>query len=103
MNIFRLDNSIENQIKTDLEISPTDSDTIDYPNSVILFNDAIHSFEDVANQLVKAIQCSYDRGLEYAQEVHTKGKARVYDGELIECLKVSSVLEEIGLHTQIET
>lgn len=86
-----------------LEISPTDSDTIDSPNSVILFNDNIHSFEEVANQLVKAISCSFERGQEFALEVHTKGKAKVFDGELVECLKVSSVLEEIGLHTQIET
>lgn len=35
-----------------LEISPTDSTTIDYPNSVILFNDTIHSFDEVANQLI---------------------------------------------------
>ena len=86
-----------------LEISPTDTTVIDSPNDVILFNDNTHSFDEVANQLVKAIGCSYENGLTFADEVHTKGKSRVYEGELMECLKVSSVLEEIGLHTQIET
>ena len=86
-----------------LEISPTDTTVIDSPNAVILFNDNTHSFDEVANQLVKAIGCSYENGLTFADEVHTKGKSRVYEGELMECLKVSSVLEEIGLHTQIET
>jgi len=34
--------------------------------------------------------------------VHTRGKACVYTGEMPECLRVSHVLEEIALHTQIE-
>jgi ATP-dependent Clp protease adapter protein ClpS len=89
--------------KTVLEKNPTDSDTIDAPNTVILFNDNIHSFEEVASQLVKAISCSYEQGEDFALQVHTKGKCAVYEGSITECLNVSSTLEEIGLHTQIET
>ena len=36
-------------------------------------------------------------------EVHVNGKAVVYTGELKDCLIVSGILEEILLHTQIET
>ncbi len=74
-----------------------------FPSRVILFNDDIHTFEEVALQLVKAIHCSYERGLDIAWEVHTKGKACVFEGDIAECLRVSSILEEIGLHTQIES
>jgi len=74
-----------------------------FPARVILFNDDIHTFEEVALQLVKAIHCTYERGMEIAWEVHTKGKACVYEGDISECLKVVAILEEIALHTQIET
>lgn len=69
---------------------------------VILFNDDIHTFDDVIVQLMKATSCSMERAEELAWEVHNKGKAVVYDGDLPDCLKVSSILEEIALHTQVE-
>ena len=82
--------------------NPTDSTTIDFEPKVILFNDEIHSFDEVINQIQKAISCSRDQAETLTLEVHTTGKALVYSGEMIECLKVVSVLEEIGLHTTIE-
>lgn len=71
------------------------------PYKVLLFNDDIHSFEEVILQLVKAIGCSFEEARDYAFEAHVKGKAAVFRGELSKCLAVSSVLEEIALHTQI--
>lgn len=71
-------------------------------SKVILFNDDIHSFEEVTQQIIKAIKCSENEAEAYTWEVHSKGKACVFTGEMHECLCVSSVLEEIGLHTQIE-
>lgn len=68
---------------------------------VLLFNDEIHTFDEVVEQLIKAIKCSYDRAEEITWEVHSKGKATVYEGDMDDCIKVSSVLEEIALHTQI--
>jgi hypothetical protein len=35
-------------------------------------------------------------------EVHTNGKAVVFGGELLRCMEVSGILEEIKLMTQIE-
>ena len=75
---------------------------IAFGTRVILFNDEIHSFEEVANQIIKAIGCSYDVAMLLTNEVHNNGKATVYEGELEECLRVSAVLEEIALLTQIE-
>lgn len=85
------------------ETLTVDSTGVTFPARVILFNDDIHTFEEVALQLVKAIHCTYDKGLDIAWEVHTKGKACVYEGDISECLRVSAILEEIALHTQIET
>ena len=71
------------------------------PYRVILFNDTWHSFDEVINQIIKAVQCSYDKARDFAFEAHVKGKAEVYKGDLTKCLKVSSILEEIALNTQI--
>ncbi len=72
------------------------------PAKVILFNDDVHTFDEVIGQLIKAIHCDSTRAEAIAWEVHTQGKAVVYEGPMPDCLKVSHVLEEIGLHTQIE-
>jgi ATP-dependent Clp protease adaptor protein ClpS len=72
------------------------------PAKVILFNDEVHTFDDVITQLIRAINCSRDRAEAFAWEVHTRGKACVFTGDMPECLRVSQILEEIALHTQIE-
>jgi ATP-dependent Clp protease adaptor protein ClpS len=72
------------------------------PAKVILFNDDVHTFDEVIGQLIKAIHCDSTRAEAIAWEVHTQGKAVVYEGPMPECLKVSHILEEIDLHTQIE-
>ncbi len=71
------------------------------PFRVILYNDDWHSFDEVINQIIKATNCPFDKARDLTFEVHVKGKAIVFHGPLPECLKVSSVLEEIELHTQI--
>ncbi len=75
----------------------------DLISRVFLFNDNYHTFDDVIMQVRKALGCSDDKGAAVAWEVHTRGKALVFEGEMLECLKVSSVLEEISLHTQVTT
>jgi ATP-dependent Clp protease adapter protein ClpS len=90
-------------IEEEIAQDTTTGITNDLGSTVILFNDNIHSFDEVASQLVKVIGCSYEVGSQYALIVHTKGKAAVFQGTFEECLKVSSILEEIALHTQIET
>ncbi len=72
------------------------------PAKVILFNDDIHTFDEVITQLVKATRCSTARAEELAMEVHTKGRSVVFAGEFARCMEVSGILEEIKLMTQIE-
>lgn len=72
------------------------------PWRVILYNDEIHTFEEVIFQLVKATGCSFDQAERHAWTVHTEGKANVYEGEFEDCFRVQGVLREIGLITQIE-
>lgn len=83
------------------EIQKDEEVNIKQPFKVVLFNDDFHSFDEVINQLIKAIKCGFEAARDFAFEAHVKGKAIVYNGTLNECLKVSSILEEIELHTQI--
>lgn len=71
-------------------------------SKVILFNDEWHTFEEVTQQIIKATKCTENEAEQLTWEVHSKGKACVFTGEMHECLRVSSILEEIALHTQIE-
>lgn len=72
------------------------------PAKVILFNDEVHTFDEVIVQLIKATRCTTQKAEGLAWEVHTTGRAMVYAGELVRCMEVSGILEEIYLMTQIE-
>ena len=87
--------------KEPLPASP--SNGTDVPSQVILFNDAVHTFEDVILQLMKAIGCTAMQGYLFAYEVHNKGKANVFSGALINCLQVADVLREINLKVEIQS
>ncbi len=68
---------------------------------VILYNDEIHTYDEVITQIRKATRCSLQKAEILTIEVDTQGKAIVYDGEITDCIRVSAILEEIELHTQI--
>jgi ATP-dependent Clp protease adaptor protein ClpS len=70
---------------------------------VVLFNDEEHSFDEVIVQIIKAVRCSRQKAEKHTWEVHTRGRSIVYTGPIFQCLKVSSILEEIALKTEIQT
>ena len=93
------------------EVAPPETEAVptedtdhrtDEPWRVILFNDEIHTFEEVIGQLRKATGCTRGEAEEYAWEVHSTGKAAVYEGKFEECFRVQGVLREIQLVTEIE-
>lgn len=95
---------MEKEIQTpSIDILEDEETTVGLQNRVILFNDDWHTFDEVINQLMKAVNCSFEQARAFAFEVHVKGKAIVFNGTMSECLKVTSVLEEIALNTQIIT
>ena len=69
----------------------------------VLFNDDVHTFDDVARQLVKAIRCTYSEGIGLANMVHNVGHAVVYRGARERCEAVAMVLEEIKLRVTVES
>jgi hypothetical protein len=72
------------------------------PWKVILYNDDIHTFDEVIVQLQKALRCSVQHAEKIAFEAHTRGKAIAFNGEFNECYRVAGILQEIQLVVEIE-
>ena len=94
---------IPSKEKPGIEILEDENVSIGLKSKVILYNDDWHSFDEVILQIIKAIKCSNTEASKKALETHVNGKSVVFNGEFKDCLRVSSVLEEIALHTQIVT
>lgn len=88
---------------SEIDIQKEEKTTIGLESRVILFNDDWHTFDEVIAQLIKAVHCSYEKARAHAFEVHVKGRSVVYKGGMNDCLKVSAILEEIALTTEIVT
>lgn len=88
--------------KTEELIEPTDIDTTTEGFTLILYNDAVHSFEEVSEQVMRATGFGYDKAEAITLEAHTKGRAVVLTGDLDRCIRAQHVLEEIALRTSIE-
>jgi len=72
------------------------------PWQVILYNDDIHSFDEVILQIQKATGYSLVKATRITLEAHLQGKATVYSGEFPECNRIAGVLREIGLVVEIQ-
>jgi ATP-dependent Clp protease adapter protein ClpS len=84
------------------QVGEDDEVLTEEPAKVILFNDDEHTFDEVITQLIKALKCTAQHAEKLTWDVHNQGKAVVFTGELVKCMEVSNVLEEIKLMTQIE-
>ena len=71
------------------------------PWQVVLFNDDVHTFDEVIYQIIVAISCPMNRATELAWQVHTTGKAIVFNGQFQDCFRVQAVLCEIELITEL--
>ncbi len=85
----------------ELLIKSDDNLEEDYPWQVIIFNDEIHSFDEVIFQIQKATGASLQAAFEVTMEIHTKGRAVCYEGALTRCEKIASILREISLHVEV--
>jgi ATP-dependent Clp protease adapter protein ClpS len=89
------------EVDTVIDESISDGTGNGLGTKVVLFNDNYHTFAQVINQLMKAIKCSEETAFYHANTIHTKGQSIIFKGEIQDCLRVSSILSEINLKTQI--
>lgn len=85
-----------------LEADTELEDSVATPWRLILYDDDIHTFDEVIEQLMKATGCSYSVAEDMTWKVHNEGKTLVHEGEFEECLRIDSVLKEIQLITEIK-
>ncbi len=72
------------------------------PWNVILYNDDVHSFDEVILQVQKATGCSLERAAAITFEAHNNGKAVCFTGPLERCEIVAAKLQEIRLNVTLE-
>ncbi len=89
-------------LETEELIEPVDIDIGTEGFTLILFNDSVHEFEEVIEQVMKATGFGHDKAEAITMEAHNNGRAIVIKGELEICLKAQAVLEEIQLRTSLE-
>lgn len=86
------------ETKTEEEVE----ESVTKPWRLILYDDDIHTFDEVISQLMKATGCSLSEAEDKTWKVHNEGKALVHEGEFEECLRIDGVLKEIQLVTEIK-
>ena len=69
----------------------------------ILFNCDCHTFDEVINQIIKAIGCDYSTASKYTQTADSLGSVSIYRGSREKCEGVARVLEEIRLLVKVST
>jgi ATP-dependent Clp protease adaptor protein ClpS len=74
---------------------------VETPWTLTLFDDDIHTFDEVIHQLIKALRCDQLTAEEITITVHSTGSAVVFEGAFEECFKINAVLVEIQLITEI--
>lgn len=74
---------------------------IDDPYVVILYNDDVHSAEEVVVQTQRATGYHIERCIRIVLEVDTQGRAIAYTGSEAACERVARILRQIRL--QVET
>lgn len=68
---------------------------------VILFNCNCHTFDDVIEQLMKAIVCSSATASQLAHVADQFDSVQVYEGDKVDCQRVADILGATGLIVQV--
>ena len=69
---------------------------------VVLFNDDQHTMDEVAIQIMVAIDCDTDMAMDIMLRAHTNGYATVTITSRTEARRVARVLREIALRVTVE-
>lgn len=86
----------------EVEQDESEEKSLQEPWKCILFNDDFHTFDEVIYQIMLATGYEETKAESIAMKAHKFGKAIVYSGEAEECIRISAVLEEIYLLTEIQ-
>ena len=88
-----------------LPVAEPDTDPEHYPGEgyrVTLFNDDVHSLDEVVGQLLLALNCPLDVAVHITLRAHSFGSATVIIAEQSTAEHVASVLRKISLKVSVE-
>jgi ATP-dependent Clp protease adaptor protein ClpS len=69
---------------------------------VLLFNDQVHSQDEVAHKIAEALRCPLAVAWDVMMCAHTRGRAVVVITSRDEAERVAGVLREIALHVRVD-
>lgn len=84
------------------DIETADRDIVRDPSRVVLYNDDIHAFDEVARQIRIATGVSEAAAYTITLIAHERGRAICFAGPADACERVADVLREIGLHVEVD-
>lgn len=70
--------------------------------AVILFNDEVHSYEEVVVQLIRALQCTVARAYELMLRVDRSGQAVVSIASKQKAMHIATILAQIDLKVALK-
>jgi ATP-dependent Clp protease adaptor protein ClpS len=83
------------------EVEIMDEDTIS-SKQIVLYNDDFNTFDNVIKCLMVYCKHVYEQALQFAMQVHEKGRCSVKEGSYKELKPICEALLEKGLSAQIE-
>lgn len=90
---------MSNQTKTTLDVKTVTKAELVW--HAVLFNCYCHTFDEVIEQLMKAIGCSATTGSQLANVAEQFGSVSVYTGSEAQCEKVADILGSTGLDVKV--
>ena len=88
--------------ETEVLVDTQEEEDEETPWRVILYDDDVHTFKEVIQQLMKALKCNKSHAEDLTYKVHNEGKAEVFEGSFEDCFEVNGILKEIQLVTEIK-
>ena len=73
------------------------------PWHVLLYNDSVHTFDEVVLWVQQATGCSEQKAFRITLEAHKSGRAVAYGGSKVDCERVCAALRGHGLQAEIDT
>jgi ATP-dependent Clp protease adapter protein ClpS len=68
---------------------------------VMIYNNPHNSFDEVIDVLMRATMCSHEEAVIETWEAHTYGKAPVHFSSRRDCVEVASVIQKVGVKTEV--
>lgn len=89
----------DSQTKTNIQDST--SEVLDETCTIMLYNDNVHTFEYVIENLIKWCRHTYEQAMQCTWITHCYGKCDIMHGTYAKLKVIADILIDKGLHVEI--